>query len=188
MQVTGIILAGGLSRRMGGQDKGLLPYRGKPLTAWVAERLHPQVDTLLVSANRSLEHYAALGYPIVRDQIPGFAGPLAGLHAAMQQARTPWIASAPCDAPALPTDLVSRLASAIESASAKIAIACSGGRRHPVFCLCRTDLLQDLEAFLRAGGRKVEDWMMRHPLAEVEFEDPSAFANLNTPEELELAS
>lgn len=108
-RITGVILAGGRGRRMGGVDKGLLELRGRPLAAWVAERLAPQVDELLVSANRNGERYAAIGYRVVGDRIPGFAGPLAGLHAALKVAAHQLVATVPCDSPFLPADLVLRL-------------------------------------------------------------------------------
>ena len=111
--VTGIVLAGGLGRRMGdtvdGVDKGLLSLSGKPLVAHVIERLVPQVDVLLVNANRNADSYAQFGCQVVPDVIGGFAGPLAGLHAGMLAAATEWVVTAPCDSPLLPPNLVERL-------------------------------------------------------------------------------
>ena len=109
MKVTGLILAGGLGRRMGGRDKGLQPFRGRPMAAWAIERLAPQVDTLLVNANQNPASYAAFGYPVVPDRIAGFAGPLAGLHAGLSACETPLLVTAPCDSPFLPEDLVDPL-------------------------------------------------------------------------------
>lgn len=183
--ITGIVLAGGLGRRMGGVDKGLQLLDGRPLVARVIERLAPQVDTLIVNANRNRETYAAFGYPVVADAIPDFAGPLAGLHAALSAAATPLVATAPCDSPFLPVDLVSRLFSALTAADAQIAVARTGDQPHPVFCLCRRELLPDLTAYLQAGERKFERWYSALPAVDADFSDiPEAFANINTVDEL----
>ncbi|MGA7982585.1 MAG: molybdenum cofactor guanylyltransferase MobA, partial [Chromatiaceae bacterium] len=106
--VTGVILAGGMARRMGGQDKGLVHFSGRPLIEWVIEALRPQVRALLINANRHREIYAAYGCPVVADDIDGFQGPLAGFASAMAAAATPWIVTAPCDGPFLARDLVER--------------------------------------------------------------------------------
>ena len=135
--ITGVILAGGQGTRMGGVDKGLQLHGGKALVRHVAERLTPQVAQLMINANRNEAAYAAFGYPVFADQITGFAGPLAGLHAALSVANTPLVLTAPCDSPGLPLDLVSRLDSALQASHANLAIAKAGGRLHPVFCLCR---------------------------------------------------
>lgn len=179
--ITGVILAGGLGRRMGGVDKGLQMLDGRPLVCHVAERLAPQVGQLMINANRSQTQYATLGYPIFSDLVPDFAGPLAGLHAALSQAQSEWVVTAPCDSPYLPPDLVSRLHSALLTQRSDVAIARSGGRVHPVFCLCRTALRNDLRDFLESGGRKVMDWCARQGAIEVDFDDqPESFRNFNT--------
>ena len=118
-KITGVILAGGLGRRMGGTDKGLQELRGRPLVAWVSERLAPQVDELLINANQNVERYAAFGDRVVPDQIPDYAGPLAGVHAALSAAAYPLVATAPCDSPFLPADLVFRLFSALTAPGTK---------------------------------------------------------------------
>ena len=183
MKVTGIILAGGMGRRMGGVDKGLVPLHGRPLVAHVLERLRPQVDAILINANRELETYRGFGYPVVSDAITGFAGPLAGLHCGMKAAATEFVVTVPCDSPFLPEDLVSRLANAITTAD--LAVARTGDQPHPVFCLCRTSLLPDLTRFLENGGRKIDAWYAGLNTVEVNFDDEApAFANINTPEEL----
>ncbi|OMG56191.1 molybdenum cofactor guanylyltransferase MobA [Azonexus hydrophilus] len=184
-QITGVVLAGGLGRRMGGVDKGLQELRGRPLAAWVIERLAPQVGLLLVNANQNADAYAAFGHPVVADAIPDFAGPLAGLHAALSAARTPYVATAPCDSPFLPVDLVFRLFSALTAANAEIAVARTGDQPHPVFCLCRHEVLPHLTAYLAAGERKFERWYSTLASVEVAFDDqPEAFENINTREEL----
>lgn len=183
--ITGVVLAGGLGRRMGGVDKGLQELDGRPLVAWVIERLAPQVDELLLNANRNAERYAAFGHAVVADRIGGFAGPLAGLHAALSVARHPLVATAPCDSPFLPTDLVARLHAALDDSGAELAVARSLGRVQPVFCLCRRTALPALSAHLAAGGRRIERWFCSLPLVEVSFEDqPAAFANINSVEDL----
>lgn len=183
--ITGVVLAGGLGRRMGGVDKGLQELDGRPLVAWVIERLAPQVDELLLNANRNAERYAAFGHAVVADRIDGFAGPLAGLHAALSVARHPLVATAPCDSPFLPTDLVARLHAALDDSGAELAVARSLGRVQPVFCLCRRTALPALSAHLAAGGRRIERWFCSLPLVEVSFEDqPAAFANINSVEDL----
>jgi molybdopterin-guanine dinucleotide biosynthesis protein A len=193
-KITGVILAGGLGRRMGGTDKGLQELRGRPLVAWVSERLAPQVDELLISANQNVEHYAAFGDRVVPDQIPDYAGPLAGVHAALSAAAYPLVATAPCDSPFLPADLVFRLFSALTApgtkssrgtANADIAVARTFDQPHPVFCLCRRALLPHLSEFLAGGGRKFESWYATLNVVEVPFDDEAdAFENINTREEL----
>lgn len=184
-QITGVLLAGGLGRRMGGVDKGLQVLNGQSLAAHAVARFAPQVDRLLINANRNVERYAALGYPVVADAIPDFAGPLAGLHAALSAATTPLIATVPCDSPFLPVDLVSRLFSALTDAQAEIAVAQTGNQAHPVFCLCRRDVLPHLTAYLASGQRRFEGWYATLNAVMVPFDDqPEAFENINSPEEL----
>lgn len=182
--ITGVVLAGGLGRRMGGADKGLQLLAGRPLAAWASERLAPQVDELFVNANRNREAYAALGYAVVADAVPDFAGPLAGLHAALALARHPLVATVPCDSPWFPADLVARLAAALADADAEIAVAVAGGREHPVFCLCRREAQPALAAYLAAGGRKMMEWQAGQRRVLVEFADAGAFRNLNTADDL----
>ena len=185
MSITGIILAGGKSRRMGGVDKGLMDFLGKPMVAHVLQRLAPQVDEVLINANREAERYAALGPPVVQDDIAGFAGPLAGLHKGMRVAAHPYVLTVPCDSPLLPMNLVQRLMQGLIERDADLAVAKTGVQAHPVFCLCRKSLLPDLEQFLNDGGRKIDAWYGRLNVAEVAFDDnPQAFANINTPGEL----
>ncbi len=184
-KITGVILAGGLGRRMGGIDKGLQELRGRPLAVWVVERLAPQVDELLINANQNGERYAAFGHRVVPDQIPDFAGPLAGLHAALLAAAHPLVATAPCDSPFLPADLVSRLFSALTATGADLAVARTFDQPHPVFCLCRRDVLPHLTEYLAGGGRKIDRWYATLKVVEVAFDDEAdAFENINTREEL----
>lgn len=183
--ITGVILAGGQGRRMGGVDKGLRELRGKPMIEWVLERFAPQVDAVLINANQNLERYARFGYPVVTDEIGGYAGPLAGLQSALRAARHPLLATVPCDSPFLPADLVARLVAALQARPAQLAVARTGDQPHPVFCLCRCDVLPHLTQFLAGGGRKIDAWYATLRVAEVAFDDEAdAFSNINTPEEL----
>lgn len=184
-KVSGVILAGGQGRRMGGVDKGLKSLRGRPMVAWVLERFAPQVDEVLINANQNLDSYAALGHRVVPDLVGGFAGPLAGLHRALTEAAHPLVATVPCDSPFLPADLVARLRSALDAERSDLAVARTGDQPHPVFCLCRRTLLPHLHDFLQGGGRKIDAWYAALRVVEVAFDDqPEAFSNINTPEEL----
>jgi len=184
-RVTGVVLAGGLGRRMGGVDKGLKPLRGKPMVQWVVERFGPQVDEVLINANQNPDTYAAFGRRVIPDAIGGYAGPLAGLHRGLTEAQHDLVASVPCDSPFLPHDLVSRLRSALEREGADLAVARTGEQPHPVFCLCRKAVLASLTAFLEAGGRKIDAWYASLKVVEVPFDDePEAFSNINTEAEL----
>lgn len=185
--ITGILLAGGLARRMGGGDKGLLPLGDSVLAARTLALLAAQCRAVCINANRNIEEYEKLGFPVARDIMPDFAGPLAGIHAGMEAADTEWILTAPCDSPFMPNDLAAQMAATAAESQADIVTAKAGGRAHPVFMLARRTLRGDLAEFLQAGGRKIEDWRARHKFAEREFSDASAFANINTPEELREA-
>lgn len=179
--ISGVILAGGESRRMGGRDKGLLPFAGEPLIQHVIRRIAPQVDELLISANRNLATYAAYGYPVIKDDGIGFLGPLAGMLAGLRAAQGEWVLTVPCDTPYLPTDLVKRLQQASNGADIVVA---SAGRIHATTMLCRRKLADDLANALAQGERKVQNWQARQRRAVVEFGDEAAFANLNTPQQL----
>ena len=183
MSVTGIVLAGGQGRRMGGVDKGLQPLRGKPMIEWVLDRLKPQVAEVIVNANQNIEKYAAYGHRVVRDEIGGFAGPLAGLHAGLKFARHPLLVTVPCDSPFLPADLVSRLQAAL--GANQLAVAKTGEQAHPVFSLMKRDVRESLEAYLAQGGRKIDAWYAALKVVEVGFDDEAdAFRNINTLDEL----
>lgn len=183
--VTGLVLAGGQGSRMGGVDKGLAPFRGKPMVAHAIERLAPQVDEVLVNANRNPEAYARFGHRVVADEIPGFAGPLAGFERGLAHARGQLVATVPCDSPFLPADLVARLRVALEREGAQLAVARTGDQPHPVFCLMRREVHASLAAFLASGQRKIDKWYASLSVVEVAFDDEAdAFANINTRDEL----
>ncbi|MDZ7810743.1 MAG: molybdenum cofactor guanylyltransferase MobA [Arhodomonas sp.] len=184
--ITGVILAGGEGSRMGGVDKGLVEVAGRPLVEHVLGTLQPQVDAVLISANRSLERYRAYGHPVITDAGSGFQGPLAGMAAALAKVHTPLTAFVPCDAPALPPDLVARLRRALEAEGAEVATAHDGERLQPAHALLRTALAGSLAADVSAGQRRIAHWFRGRRTVEVDFSDvPEAFANVDTPEERE---
>jgi molybdopterin-guanine dinucleotide biosynthesis protein A len=185
IEVTGVVLAGGQGSRMGGVDKGLQPFRGKPMAAHAIERLAPQVDELLINANRNPEAYAAFGHRVIADEIEGFAGPLAGFERGLAHATGKLVVTVPCDSPFLPHDLVARLRAALESGGAQIAVAKTGDQAHPVFCLMRREVHESLRQFLSSGQRKIDRWYSQLAVVEVAFDDEAdAFLNINTREEL----
>jgi molybdopterin-guanine dinucleotide biosynthesis protein A len=186
--VTGVILAGGQGRRMGTVDKGLVPLDGRPMVSHVLQRLVPQVDEILINANRHLDDYAALGHRVIPDAIGGFAGPLAGLHVGLAQATHALVATVPCDSPFLPPDLVTRLHAALDTHNADLAVARTFDQPHPVFALVRKRVLPHLTRFLESGGRKIDAWYATLATIEVAFDDEAdAFRNINTVDELSAA-
>ncbi|KAA8997427.1 molybdenum cofactor guanylyltransferase MobA [Affinibrenneria salicis] len=181
--LTGVILAGGQSSRMGGQDKGLQLLAGEPLYKHVLTRFLPQVDEVIISANRNIASYRRSGLRTIRDQYEGFAGPLAGIHAGLQAAKSEWVVCVPCDVPALPLDLVTRLWAGKSDAPA--AYATDGVRSHPTLLLLHTRVSGMLEDYLRQGDRKLMLFLERINARPVSFADQAdAFRNFNTPEDL----
>lgn len=182
-EVTGVVLAGGRARRMGGRDKGLVEVAGLPMAVHVARALHPQVGSLLLNANRNAAEYARItGCRVIADRVGEFAGPLAGMASAMQAAATPWLLTAPCDSPLIAPDLGPRLHAALADADARIAVATDGERLQPVFALLHCGLLADLVEYLDSGERKIDRWYARHRTAEVLLADRAEmFLNINTP-------
>jgi molybdopterin-guanine dinucleotide biosynthesis protein A len=182
--ISAVILAGGRGSRMGGRDKGLLMFDGIPLIQHVITAIAPQVQQLLINANRHLSDYLAFGYPVIPDAITGYQGPLAGIFTAMQCIANPDLVTLPCDGPRLPEDLVQRLISARESEDAEIAVAHDGQRMQPVYALIPTRLRESLQHYLDDGDRKIDLWYARHKLALADFSDiPETFLNINTPEQ-----
>ncbi|KAA0013681.1 molybdenum cofactor guanylyltransferase [Billgrantia pellis] len=179
IDVTGLILAGGQGRRMGGRDKGLECFAGRPLVDHVYARLVGQVAEVLISANRNLETYRTYADRIVSDPESGFQGPLMGIYTGLRAATTPWLLVVPCDMPALPDNLLVRLAAGVGEHD--IAVVHDGERLHPVVALLRTNLANALRAALSSGERKVGRWYAGHAWVPVDFsESREAFANLNT--------
>ncbi|MCE8025571.1 molybdenum cofactor guanylyltransferase MobA [Billgrantia aerodenitrificans] len=177
--VTGLILAGGEGRRMGGRDKGLEPLRGVALVSHVQARFAGRVAEVLISANRHLDDYRRLAGRVVPDALGGFQGPLMGIYSGLLAADTPWVLVVPCDTPALPDDLVARMVAGI--GEHRIAVAHDGERLHPVVMLLERSLADDLHVALQAGERKVGRWVERHAWIAIDFSDcPDAFINLNS--------
>ena len=190
-QITGLILAGGRAQRMGGIDKGLIPFHGKPLIESAIARLKSQVGPILINANRNITKYATYGYPVIVDETPDFSGPLAGFSAGLKTCNTPYLLTSPCDSPLLPIDLGIKLAAEMERGDFQLVYASSNeadGKvwAQPVFCLMRASLLESLEAFLQKGDLKIDRWFKELHSSTVVFDDVQAFANVNTPEELKL--
>jgi molybdopterin-guanine dinucleotide biosynthesis protein A len=185
VSISAIILAGGRATRMGGLDKGLVLFRQKPLIAHVISRLIPQVNEIIINANRELETYKTLGYQVLQDEIIDFAGPLAGMQLGLKYASCDYILTVPCDSPLLPLDLAGRLQAALIAHNAEIAIVSSDGNTHPVFCLCKKSVLSALNDYLKHGGRKVSAWQQSLNHVYVDFSDcADAFTNLNTQQDL----
>ena len=192
MTIAGIVLAGGLARRMGGGDKCLRPLAGRPVLAHIVERAQPQVAALALNANGDGARFAAFGLPVVADSVPDFAGPLAGVLAGLDWAAASGpdcthVASFAGDAPVLPMDLVARLAAALADGRYALACAASDGRTHPVFGLWPLALRDALRrAMVEEGIRKVDAWTARYDLVAVDFAttpiDP--FFNANRPDDL----
>lgn len=193
--IAGVILAGGLARRMGGGDKCLLKVDGRPLLTHVIERLQPQVRALALNANGDPARFAPFKLPVIADVVPDFAGPLAGILTGMVWVRDNhpqcrWLVTAAGDTPFMPRDLVEQLGKAAEQEDAPLAVAQSDGRRHPVFGLWSLGLLDDLKkAVVDEGVRKIVAWTDRYPLARADFsaEPFDPFFNINRDEDLKAA-
>ncbi len=170
---------------MGGIDKGLISLQQKPLIEHVIERLTPQVDEILINANREITQYQTFNYPVFQDVQADFIGPLAGFSLGLQHAKHDYLLTVPCDSPLLPHNLAQRLLNALITQQADIAVASIDGNAHPVFCLCKKSVLPSLTAYLAAGERRVSSWQKSLAYTEVDFSDCSdAFVNLNTFEDL----
>ena len=185
LAVSCVVLAGGRAMRMGGMDKGLISLQNKPLIQHVISRLRPQVDEILINANREIAQYEAFGFKVLQDENQDFSGPLAGILLGLKHAKHELVLSVPCDSPLLPLDLVERLTKSMLGSHSDIAVASSDGNTHPVFCLMKKSVLPSLIDFLDAGERKVSTWQKSQAYCEVDFSDcNNAFVNLNTLEEL----
>ena len=183
-QVTAMILAGGRARRMGGEDKGLLDFVGRPLIEHILEAVAPQVGDVLINANRNQERYREYGYTVIADERPDFQGPLAGFASGLAQCATGDLVVLPCDGPWVPRDLVFRLWEARAKADAELAVAHDGERMQPVYALLRKTLLPDLRDFLETGERKIDLWYARRRVARADFSDcRDGFANINRPQD-----
>ncbi|MFZ4062933.1 MAG: molybdenum cofactor guanylyltransferase MobA [Polynucleobacter sp.] len=189
-QISALILAGGRAQRMGGIDKGLIPFHGKPLIESAIARLKNQVGPILINANRNITKYASYGYPVLMDETVDFSGPLAGFSIGMKNCKTPFLLTSPCDSPLLPTDLAAKMVVELESGPFDLVYASTkedNGKiwAQPVFCLMRSSLEDSLNTFLATGELKIDRWFQALQSSTVIFDDAQAFANVNTPEELQ---
>lgn len=192
-QITAVILAGGQGRRLGGQDKGLVEYQGKQLIQHVLDTIVPQVDNVLINANRNQELYSEFGHPVISDDLNDFQGPLAGFAIAMQACETDYILTMPCDGPNLSDDYVARLIAESETSSfvdcgvnnkQTIIVAHDGDRLQPVHALIPISLIESLLAFLNNGDRKIDLWYAENTMITADFSDkPDIFFNVNTEEQ-----
>jgi len=182
--LTAVILAGGSGTRMGGDDKGLARLNGRPMIEYVIDAIRPQVDTLLISANRNLDAYQRYGYPVLPDSAAGYLGPLAGVASGLGACRGDRLLTVPCDSPFVPPSLADRLDRALDDEQIDVSVASNGQRVQPVFAMIRRRLLPALRAYLDAGNRKAESFYTAHSMAVVDCADwPQAFININTPED-----
>jgi len=180
--LAAIILAGGRATRMDGQDKGLIPLAGRPMIAHVIDAIRPQVNALAVNANRSLDAYAALGLPVLNDDMADYPGPLAGMAAGLAWCPAEGLLTLPCDGPQVPPDLAERLQAAL--GDGEVAVAHDGKRLQPVHALLRRRCLPSLQAFLADGGRKIDRWYATLDTRIADLSDrQDLFVNVNTPEQ-----
>lgn len=178
--VSGVVLAGGMGRRVQYQDKGLLVFKNKSLVEHALAAMTPVVDELLISANRNLETYRSLGFPVIVDDFGNFEGPLAGILSALQHCKGSVLLTLPCDSPLIESRHLQRLLDHLQH-DTEIAVASDGQRQHPVFAAIRCHLADDLQAYLHSGERKLQQWLARHRVLQVDFSDnPRVFRNLNT--------
>lgn len=188
-EITGLILAGGRAQRMGGIDKGLIPFHNKPLIESAIAKLKPQTQSIIINANRNITKYASYGYPVIMDETPDFSGPLAGFAVGLKACKTSYLLTSPCDSPLLPNNLAELLSAEMERGDFQLVYASSketDGKvwAQPVFCLMRTNLQESLTQFLMKGDLKIDRWFKELRSSTVIFDDPQVFANVNTPEEL----
>ncbi|MCM5703675.1 molybdenum cofactor guanylyltransferase MobA [Larsenimonas salina] len=184
--VDGLILAGGQGTRMGGVDKGLQLVNGAPMVMHVANAMTTQVETLYVSANRSVDEYAAFGWHVIADRVPGFIGPLGGIHAALCASNAAWLMIAPCDVPAIAPSVFEALVDRARRGAMDIVYAADEQRAHPVVAVVKTSLAQDLESYLLKGERKILPWYECHDAERMVFSRAECFQNVNTPEDKAL--
>ena len=183
-QIDAVILAGGMARRMGGNDKGLVDLKGQAMICHTIDKLINQVDSIMINANRNQEQYKQWGYSVFSDQDSGYLGPLAGMVTALKKTQADYLLVVPCDCPMLPDDLAARLLAALEREQADIAIASDGEYEQPVVLLLKPHLAPSMQAFLDGGDRKVFLWYRQHKVAIESFADqPNAFININTLEQ-----
>lgn len=184
-KVAGVILAGGLARRMDNQDKGLVHFNGRPMIGYAIAALEPVVDCVLINANRNLDQYRQFRKPVISDQTDSFDGPLAGILTAMIHAEAEVLLVIPCDSPLVNTEHLQKLLATRAENDADVAIAFDGDKMHPVFLAIRMALQNSLQGYLDSGQRKVGVWLQQQNWVRADFSrEPEIFTNINTMAEL----
>jgi len=184
-KVSGVILAGGLARRMQQQDKGLVLFNNKPMVQYAIQAMDPVVDELFVNANRNISQYQQFSYPVISDENNDFAGPLAGIYAALEACHHSILLVVPCDSPFMNPDSLQQLIQQREAQDADIAVAFDGERIHPVFIAIKASLKNSLQEYLASGERKIDRWFEQHNWIKVDLSaSPDIFLNINTLEQL----
>jgi len=186
-KVTGVVLAGGLARRMNKQDKGLIDYHNRPMVSYAVDAMAQVASTVFINANRNISEYSRFGYQVISDQTDNFDGPLAGMLSAMDHANTDILCVMPCDSPLIRAEHLTKLIDALTENNADIAVAFDGERIHPVFLALKTSLQASLKQYLEQGDRKIDLWLEKHNLIKVDFSQTAdVFLNINTLSELNL--
>ena len=186
-KITGVVLAGVRARRMGGCDKGLIPFAGQPLIKFAISSLLSITDQIVINANRNLANYGEFGYPVISDDTDTFDGPLAGMLSVMSRCKTRYMLTVPCDCPMMGEKSLARMVKSLKAGQADCYVAYDGKRLHPVFLLIDCRLAESLETYLKSGKRKIDSWLNQHNVVLVDYRDsPEVFLNINTPEELRL--
>jgi len=184
-KITGVVLAGGLARRMNKQDKGLMLYHDRPMVSYAVTAMRAVTETVFINANRNKEQYKQLGCDVISDQTDSFDGPLAGIYSAMDHAKTDKLLIMPCDSPLIKAEHLQTLLKALTD-DVDIAVAFDGERLHPVFLALKIALKNSLNQYLQAGNRKIDLWLQQHRLVKVNFSNHAeVFLNINTLSELE---
>jgi len=184
-KVTGVILAGGLARRMNNQDKGLINFKGRPMVSYAIAALASIVDLSIINANRNREQYQTFGLPVVADQTDSFDGPLAGILTAMLYIEADLLVVIPCDSPLIKAEHLKKLLATRAKDNSDVAVAFDGERLHPVFLAIKTSLKNSLQDYLNNGQRKADLWLKQQKMVEADFSDePEIFVNINTQTEL----
>jgi len=189
--ITALVLAGGKASRFNGQDKGLIEFQGKPMISHVIDALKPQVNTLLISANRNTEQYQQYGYPVVADTINSIEylqGPLAGILQGLKRATTHWVLLSPCDTPFIATDYCQRMISAVKPEVEKLIVATCENKLQPLFSLIPTSFVNQLAEAIDNERYKVGHWVTSMPHTKLEFPDIKMFININSTKELTQAA
>jgi len=184
-KVTGVILAGGLARRMSNQDKGLIKYKGRPMVSYAIAALTPVANQTIINANRNREQYQAFGLPVITDQTDSFDGPLAGVLSAMIYTDADVLLVMPCDSPLIKAEHLQKLLTTRAENNADVAVAFDGERLHPVFLAIKTSLKTSLQDYLASGQRKIDHWLEQQKMVKADFSnEPDIFININTMTEL----